>query len=304
MIATGNGVSAGYMRDTGAREFFADPTAPTAGIGAPTGSAVRVPGGVRVSGRWPFASGITHSSWVWAGCFVTEDGRPRMTPDGPEIVHVSLPVSAIEIHDTWRVSGLCGTGSHDFSAADVFVPDHHVFLLFDSANHRPEPLYRIPALTMFVLLVPCVSLGVARSAIDELGEVAQGKTPTMRTAVLADMALVQIEMARAEASLGAARAFLFDTAEDVWRTVCDGRSPDRRQLAMVRLAATQAAETAATITRTASALAGGSAIYTRSSLQRHARDAEAVTHHFTVAPYTWEDAGRVLLGRRPMVGVF
>lgn len=157
---------------------------------------------------------------------------------------------------------------------------------------------------MFVLLVPCVSLGVARSAIDELGEVAQAKTPTMRTAVLADMATVQIELARAEAALGAARAFLFDTAEDVWRTVCDGRAPDRRQLAMVRLAATQAAETGATITRTAGALAGGSAIYTRSSLQRHARDAEAVTHHFTVAPYTWEDAGRVLLGREPMVGVF
>ena len=51
-------------------------------------------------------------------------------------------------------------------------------------------------------------------------------------------------------------------------------------------------------------LGGGSAIYTSSSLQRHARDAEAVTHHFTVAPHTWEESGRVLLGREPIAAIF
>jgi alkylation response protein AidB-like acyl-CoA dehydrogenase len=64
------------------------------------------------------------------------------------------------------------------------------------------------------------------------------------------------------------------------------------------------ADTAATVTRTASTLAGGSSIHSTSSLQRHARDAEAVTHHFTVAPHTWEEGGRVLLGREPTVPVF
>ena len=75
MIATGNNVAAGYMTESGAKEVFADPTAPSAGIAAPAGKAVRVDGGVRVSGRWPFASGITHCEWVWAGCMVMEDGR-------------------------------------------------------------------------------------------------------------------------------------------------------------------------------------------------------------------------------------
>ena len=65
-----------------------------------------------------------------------------------------------------------------------------------------------------------------------------------------------------------------------------------------RIAATHAAETAATVTRTANTLAGGSSIYSTSSLLRHARDAEAVTHHFTVAQHTWEEAGRVLFGPR------
>jgi len=116
--------------------------------------------------------------------------------------------------------------------------------------------------------------------------------------------VTQVEVARAEAALGGARSFLYEVVEDMWQSVSVGRSPTRRQLALGRIAATQAAETAAAVTRTANTLGGGSSIYSTSSLQRHARDAEAVTHHFTVAPHTWEEAGRVLLGREPIAPVF
>jgi indole-3-acetate monooxygenase len=292
------------MNESGAREVFADPSAPAAGIAAPAGAAVRVDGGVRVTGRWPFASGITHAEWVWAGCLVTEDGRPRMTPHGPEIVHVCMPVGHIEIHDTWYVSGLCGTGSHDFSAANVFVPERRIFALLDPSGHRPEPLFQMPPLALFVFELASVSLGIARAAIDELTELAQTKVPSLYTAVLADKAVPQVELARAEAALGAARAFLYETVADMWETVSDGRSPTSRQRALGRIACNQAVETAARVTRTASTLAGGASIYTTSSLQRHARDADAVTHHFTVSPHAWEEAGRVLLGRQPSVAVF
>jgi alkylation response protein AidB-like acyl-CoA dehydrogenase len=304
MIATGSNIAAGYMSESGAREAFADPTAPSAGIAAAAGAAVRVSGGVRVSGRWPFASGITHCEWVWAGCLVMEDGRPRMTPRGPEIVHVCMPVAEVVIHDTWHVSGLCGTGSNDFSATDIFVPEQRIFALLDPAGHRAEPLFQMPPLTLFVFQVVCVSLGIARSALDDLTELAQAKVPTLYTQVLADKPVAQVELARAEAALGGARSFLYDTVEDMWQSVCAGRTPTRRQLALGRIAATRAAETAAEVTRTANALGGGSSIYSSSSLQRHTRDAEAVTHHFTVAPHTWEEAGRVLLGREPIAPVF
>ena len=304
MIANGSNIAAGYMKEAGAKEVFSDPTAASAGIAAPAGKAVRVDGGVRVSGRWPFASGITHCEWVWAGCLVMADGRPRMTPRGPEIVHACLPVSEVVIHDTWHVSGLCGTGSNDFSAADIFVPEQRIFALLDPSGHRAEPLYQMPPLTLFVFQVVCVSLGIARSALDDLTELAQTKVPSLYTEVLAEKPIAQIEIARAEAALGGARSFLFDTVEDMWQSVCAGRAPTKRQLALGRIAATHAAETAATVTRTANTLAGGSSIYSTSSLQRHARDAEAVTHHFTVAPHTWEEAGRVLLGREPNAPVF
>jgi indole-3-acetate monooxygenase len=304
MIANGSNIAAGYMSESGAKEVFADPTAPSAGIAAPAGRAVRVDGGVRVSGRWPFASGITHCEWVWAGCLVMEDGRPRMTPGGPEVVHAWMPVSEVVIHDTWHVSGLCGTGSNDFSATDVFVPEQRIFALLDPAGHRQEPLYQMPPLGLFVYQLVCVSLGIARSALDELNDLAQAKVPSLYTDVLADRPVAQVELARAEAALGGARSFLYDTVEDIWQSVCGARTPSKRQLALGRIAALHAAETAAVVTRTANTLAGGSAIYSTSSLQRHARDAEAITHHFTVAPHTWEEAGRVLFGRAPTVPVF
>ena len=266
--------------------------------------AVRVDGGVRVSGRWPFASGITHCDWVWAGCLVMENGQPRMTSHGPEIVHACMPVRELEIHDTWHVSGLCGTGSKDFSATDVFVPEHRIFALLDPAGHRPEPLFQMPPLHLFVFQLVCVSLGIARGALDELNELAQSKIPSLYDQVLADKAVAQVELARSRGRLGAARSFLYGTVDG---HVADGsraRAPTKRQLALGRIAAIHAVETGATVTRTANTLGGGSSLYSKSSLQRHMRDAEAITHHFTVAPHTWEEAGRVLLGRDPIAPLF
>jgi alkylation response protein AidB-like acyl-CoA dehydrogenase len=277
---------------------------PSAGIAAPAGGAVRENGGFRITGRWPFASGITHSEWVWAGCLVMENGKPRMTPHGPEMVHVCMPVKDVTVHDTWHVSGLCGTGSNDFQVADLTVPEHRTFALLDPAGHRPEPLYQMPPLGLFVYQVACVSLGIARGALDELATLAQTKMPTLYTVVLADRAVTQIDLARAEGQLGAARAYLYSAVDDLWQTVSAGRVPSPRQIAAGRMAATHAAEVGSLVAQAANRMAGGSSIYAASSLQRRARDAEAITHHFTVAPHMWEEAGRVLLGRQPIAPVF
>jgi alkylation response protein AidB-like acyl-CoA dehydrogenase len=268
MIGLTSNVAAGYMSEEGAREVFADPTAPTAGIAAPTGVAVPSDGGVTVSGRWAFGSGITHSDWVWAGCLVMDNGAPRMTPTGPEIIHVWLPVSDVVIHDTW------------------------------------EPLFQMPPITLFVLQLASVSLGIARGALDELGDLAQEKTPTLYTDVLADMPAAQIAYAKAEAELASARSLLYGVADEVWQAVSSGQEAPLRQLVLGRLAATHAVETAARVAQAANSLAGGSSIYSSSSLQRHARDAEAITHHFTVTPHTWEEGGRVLLGREARAPIF
>jgi alkylation response protein AidB-like acyl-CoA dehydrogenase len=303
-LGLANNGAAGFMQDAGAREVFADPSAPCAGVFAPTGAATRVAGGVRVSGRWQFASGITHCDWAWVGCIVMEQGQPRMTATGPDLIYTAIPTSAIEVHDTWFVSGLCGTGSNDLSAKDVFVPEQRIFKIGVPSGLRPEPLYRMPPIGWFVSHVAAVGLGIARGALDELVALAQTKLPTFSMAVLADKPAAQLEVARAEASLGSARAFFYETTEELWRTVAAANQPTLRQIALHRIATTNAAQVAASVARTASVLAGGTAIFKTSSLQRHARDADAVGHHFTVAPHVWEDAGRVLMGRTPTAPMF
>lgn len=100
MPGAGNNVASGHRSEEGAREVWVDPARPTAGIAAPAGQAVHGDGGVRVNARWPFASGITHCDWVWPGCLFMEDGPPHMTEQGPDIIHVVMPVDEVTIRDT------------------------------------------------------------------------------------------------------------------------------------------------------------------------------------------------------------
>jgi alkylation response protein AidB-like acyl-CoA dehydrogenase len=87
-----------------------------------TGKAMRVPGGYRVDGRFPFVSGCHHSAWVWVGCVVTEDGATRADANGvPETRQCFVKQAQCEILDTWYTTGVRGTGSNDIAVRNVFV---------------------------------------------------------------------------------------------------------------------------------------------------------------------------------------
>src|SRR5688572_14440446 len=156
--------------------------------------------------------------------------------------------------------------------------------MFDPTDHKREyTMVRMPGVAGFAGQVASVGLGIARGALDELVELAGGKMPTMSMSSLAAKASTQIEVARLEAKLSGARAFLYDTIEDIWETVLAGNDFTPRQNAMGRLAAIEAATTAAAVAHRVSTIAGGTSMYLSSPIQRHARDADAVTHHFVVA---------------------
>jgi indole-3-acetate monooxygenase len=179
---------------------------------------------------------------------------------------------------------------------EVNVPaERTTSLLTDSPLER-GPLYAFPIFGLLALSIAGVALGIARTAVDELVELAGGKTPTLSSRRLADRHATQSAVARAEAALRAARELLYAEIERGWAAARrDGEVPVEEKAAL-RLAATHATIASAEVVDTMYTLGGGTSIYETSSLQRHFRDIHAVTQHMLVGPQTWELTGRLLLG--------
>ena len=292
-IAATSSLLSAYLPELGASEVFGDSSTVAAGVWAPRGRAVVVDGGVRVSGRWSFCSGISHSQWLFAGCVLEE---ARADTEGPALRVVALPTAELEILDTWHTSGLRGTGSHDALAEDLFVPDHRVLSLLGAAPRIDAPLYRFPIFGFFALSIAAAALGNARGAIDDLGELAAGNTAQGSSRVLAERTATQAAVAEAEAALRAARALYYGAIEEAWEAAQQAAPVSEALRLGLRLAATHAVRTSADVARAMYDLGGGTAIYEDSPLQRRFRDAHAATAHFQVNPATWELAGRLLLG--------
>jgi alkylation response protein AidB-like acyl-CoA dehydrogenase len=292
-IAATSSLLSAYLPEQGASEVFGDPNALAAGVWAPRGRAAVVDGGLRVSGRWSFCSGISHSDWLFGGCIVDD---PRADGDGPVLRVAALPKAELEILDTWHTSGLRGTGSHDAVADELFVPEHRVLSLLDTGPRIDAPLYRFPVFGFFALSIAAAALGNARGAIDDLSELAGGKKAQGSNRVLAERPATQAAVGEAEAALRAARALYYGAIDEAWAAAGEGAPVSDELRLGLRLAATNAVRVSAEVARAMYELGGGTAIYEASPLQRRFRDAHTATAHFQVNPATWELAGRLLLG--------
>jgi indole-3-acetate monooxygenase len=116
-----------------ARPMYPDVLVATGAAATTTGQATRVPGGYRVSGRFPFVSGCHQCEWLWVGCIVVENGTPRVDGNGvPVTRQCLLRLSQCEILDTWHTTGLRGTGSNDVVVRDEFVQEDRTFSFRDA----------------------------------------------------------------------------------------------------------------------------------------------------------------------------
>lgn len=178
MIGSAAPAILGMLPATAFADVYAEgPDVVLAGAFNPTGVATPDAGGFRVAGRWSFASGCQHADWFVAHCMV-DDGRV------PPMRMMVLPAADVEIVDTWTVSGLCGTGSHDFTIDDVFVPAGRTFAVFDEGGVE-GPLGRIPELSVSSLAFANVALGIAEGALAEITTLATAKVPLFAEATLA-----------------------------------------------------------------------------------------------------------------------
>lgn len=299
MIAGVGGAFEAFVPPAGAKEIFTSPDVVVGGVFAPTGRAVPVDGGYRVSGRWGIASGCQHSDWLGGSSLVFEGAAPRMTPMGPEWIVPMLPASQCKIIDTWSVSGLRGSGSHDFEVKDVFVPADRCIRVPMTAPYYEGKLFAFPFFGLLAAGISATALGVARAAVDEVIALAKTKTPFGMMSSLSTRASAQIAIVQADAELRAARAFLVERVTDMWETVQSGKQASVERRLGLRMAATHATEVAARATLAAYTAGGATAIYSKSPLQRCLRDVQTITQHVFVAPHSKEQFGRVLLGVEP-----
>lgn len=300
MINGAGTIFEGFLGERGGKEMFADPAVVSGGVIAPTGRAVPAEGGYRITGRWSIASGCHQCDYLGASCFVFDGPGPRMGPNGmPEWVVPFLAKSEVKIVDTWNVSGLRGTGSHDFEANDVFVPEHRFIRMPFGPSPYPGKLYQFPFFGFLATVIASSALGIARSAVDELERVARTKTPFGMMSTLATRPSAQIAAAEAEAALRSARAFLFESVREIWERVEAGQPVSVEQRATLRIAATNATTSCARAVDLAYTAGGASAMYAKSPLQRCFRDVHAITQHYAVAPNDHELCGKILLGAEP-----
>jgi alkylation response protein AidB-like acyl-CoA dehydrogenase len=296
MIGATGSITYASLQESIARELIAaEPLACTSGVFAPLGRAVEDGDAYRVSGRWPFGSGVEHSARMSLGVVLWDEQGPKLRDSGaPEVRWALLERGEFEIVDTWTVSGLRGTGSHDVAAHEVLVPRER-FTVLGRSGH-PGPLFAFPFFGLLALAVASVGLGIARSSVDELSSLAAVKTATGQRRRLAERPYVQMQVAEAEADLRAARAFYYDAIAEAWRRAESGAEPTLEQRATLRLAATHAMRSAARVVDRMYEAGGGTSNYATSRLQRDFRDIHAATQHAVVAQPTMELAGRVLLG--------
>ncbi|KWV58794.1 acyl-CoA dehydrogenase [Bradyrhizobium macuxiense] len=289
-------MTAAYLEPDAANEIFN--TAPGILAWGAIAHEVRAePGGYRASARWDFASGSRQASWLGAHVRVVEaDGSQRKKPDGsPEIRTILFPMSSATMYDVWDVIGLRGTGTDSYSVENLFISEKFAALRDDpTALREPGPLYKLSTNMVFSMGFAATALGVARAMLDAATELARGKTPQGLKA-MRDNNAVQGLIGRTEASLRAARAYLYATANDVWQDLARGDPLTEAHRIAIRIASTWTIHQSAAVVDTAYHMAGATAVFAKNPFERRFRDMHAIAQQIQARDTQYEDAGKAIL---------
>jgi alkylation response protein AidB-like acyl-CoA dehydrogenase len=289
-----------YLSRDAYEEVFGDPRAIIAGSLNPTARAIPCDGGWKFSGSATYASGSAQATWIMASGLAIRDGKPEFRGEIPVIKAGLFPMKSCKILDTWSVSGMRGTGSNDCEFEDVFVPDGFTFESLDPQRRwQSESTSAVPLALLLGASLTAVALGVARHVIDAFVELAGAKVPATSRSLLRDRPLAQIQLAQAEGLLRAARAYFYESNDEIWRKGAGASKIDSDSRALARLASVTAVKLSAQAVDLIYDAAGISAIRTSCAIERCWRDIHAVTQHVILSTGRFEVIGRVLLGLDP-----
>jgi indole-3-acetate monooxygenase len=292
--------AAAYLPDEGFAEVFTahDNRVTMGGQFFPNGQGKAVDGGYRLTGAWSFGSGTGHSEYIAAGFMPMDNGEVRWVSEGlPDMQVAIVPRADITFTDGWFVQGLKGTGSYDYNAADMFVPHCRTFPLFAREPYRGSS----PATRMGLMAVTAAghaswALGVAKSMLDDVEELAATKFRMSDMASLASRPTFQKGLAHHVASWRAARLLVLDAFTRAESAVAAGGDLTPTLRADMRVAAVYATDVARACAEWAHLVAGTSSIREGSRLERAFRDLYTGTQHAFISEKVAIDAAQIWLG--------
>ena len=299
--AGGCAMAAAYLDAPVADKIFgSDSHAVLAWGPGPKARAVETEGGYRVTGVWAFASGARHATWLGAhSAVVKADGAPLIGPDGKPVERTMLvPSSDVAWTDIWNTVGLRGTASDQFALTDHFVrADHTITRDYKKECREPGALYKMPASSCYQVGFSGVALGIARGALDAFIDVARNKVARGAKSPLRDNAVVQSNLALAEAGVRSARAFLLQTVAETWHALsAPGGTLTMDQRIAIRMASTYAIHKGREAVDVVYNAAGATAIFANQPLERRFRDIHTVTQQLQGRLSHFETVGAWILG--------
>ncbi len=263
------------------------------------GHATKVAGGYRLTGQWPFVSGVNNADWCFlSGMVGNADGGV------PEERYFLVPRRQITIVQTWDAMGLHGSGSDDVKVADLMVPEHMTLPIGylkggETPGNRlhPAPLYRSPSYMWFGILLTSASLGMAEGMLTDYLQEAKKRVALMSGQETRSSMSQQIKVAEAVASLEAARAVLYSMCGEIMALLEAGILPSDEQRTRYRSVAAYAGKLVFAGANAIWDAEGARGVYLKNHIAREYRNLCTATRHVT---HNWDGNaaahGRVKLG--------
>jgi 3-hydroxy-9,10-secoandrosta-1,3,5(10)-triene-9,17-dione monooxygenase len=274
-----------------------DPHAVAASSLAPRAAAKRVPGGWRLSGRFPFSSGCDHAEWAILGAFLGEMGDPR------HIAYLLVPLAEIEIIDDWQTLGLAGTGSKTLVVHNAFVPEHRSVMVADlfagtppgALVHPDYPVLRAPRGFLVSYSLPPVCIALGRRALEVACAALSGRV-SRGVSRVAQSEVVQMAIGEAAAAIDAATLLLHSGREASTAAVSSGRTITEIEALRARRDMVYAQHQVGWAVDRLCEVDGARWVYDSDQLGAIRRDVMTIlTHHAASRPAAMAPYGRTLL---------
>src|SRR6516225_7832863 len=276
-----------------------DPEAVASSSLAPREAARPVPGGWRLSGRYPFSSGCDYAQWAIIGAFLGEKGDPR------HIAYLLVSLAEAEIVDDWQVLGLLGTGSKSLVLHDVFVPEHRSVMVSDlfagtppgALVHPGYPLLRAPRGFLVSYSLPPVAIALGRRALD-IACAALARRVSRGVTKVAESEVVQMAIGEAAAAIDVATMLLHTGRDYSTAEVSSGRRITEAEASRARRDMVYAQHQVGWALDRLCELDGARWVYDNDQLGAIRRDVMTIlTHHAASRQAAMAPYGRMLLIR-------